>query len=276
VEVGTTNRTYAADYRKAARKGDILLKVHKSNYSMEGFVHEATYAELAEVAGEKGCHAVYDLGSGAVFDYRSAGIGSDDRIDEVLGAGVACVTMSGDKLLGGMQAGLIVGRARFLERLRSNPLRRAVRVDKLTIAGLQEVLRSYLFGPDASAAIPLLGQVLGEAGAVQARAKSVAESLSPAVRRAFDIDVVDDEAAVGGGSWSSAAVSSYAIRIRCASGSDAVALAKTMRLNVPPVISRLKDNEIRINMRSVMPYEDDELRAALEQTLSGAVPRFSG
>ena len=275
VEVGTTNRTYAGDYRKVARKGDILLKVHKSNYSMKGFVHEATYAELAEVAKEKACHAVYDLGSGAVFDYRSAGVGRDDRIEDVLSAGVACVTMSGDKLLGGMQAGLIVGRERFLERLRQNPLRRALRVDKVTIAGLQEVLRRYLFEPDTIAAIPLLGQVLGEEDAVRTRAESVTGGLSPQVRSAYEIDVVDDEAAVGGGSWSSAVVLSSAIRIRCASDSDAVSLARTMRRHVPPVISRLKDREIRINMRSVMPYEDDELRAALERILCGAIRRDS-
>jgi L-seryl-tRNA(Ser) seleniumtransferase len=138
IEVGTTNRTYAEDYRKPAAAGDILLKVHKSNYAIEGFVSEASYTDLVRVAADANCRVVYDLGSGAVFDYRSAGVGADDRIGDILEAGVDCVTMSGDKLLGGVQAGIIAGKSDFLAPIRNNPLRRAVRIDKLTVAALQD------------------------------------------------------------------------------------------------------------------------------------------
>ena len=144
VEVGTTNRTYASDYAGAARAGDVLLKVHRSNYDIQGFTHEADVSDLAGVAAEKKCHVVFDLGSGCLFDFASRGSRRDSGPGSAaLGGG--CVTMSGDKLLGGVQAGIIVGKAAFVGKLGQNPLRRALRVDKTTIAALQALLRVYLF-----------------------------------------------------------------------------------------------------------------------------------
>ena len=271
VEVGTTNRTYPEDYRAVAAPGDVLLKVHKSNYAIEGFVSEASYADLGRVASEIGCHLVYDLGSGAVFDYRSAGVGEDDSIEELLEGGVDCVTMSGDKLLGGIQAGLIVGKAAFLEKLRQNPLRRAVRVDKVTVAGLQEILRRYLFGDTPVPAVPVLEQVLVDRETIRARAREVADRAAAGERKSaaiFKVDVVDDEATVGGGSWSSQKVPSAAVRIKCKSERGAVRLARHMRLHSTPVIPRVKGTEVRINMRTVMPYEDEDLRMILDRILS--------
>jgi L-seryl-tRNA(Ser) seleniumtransferase len=268
IEVGTTNRTYAKDYRKAARPGDLLLKVHKSNYAIEGFVSEASCAELARVAADASCHLAYDLGSGAVFDYRSAGIGEDVPIAELLEAGVDCVTMSGDKLLGGVQAGIIVGRSDFLEKLRENPLRRAVRVDKVTVAALQQVLRRYLFGTGPVPDLPVLQQVLGDVDSVRERAHAVASAVAGRVAAGITVDVVDDEAAVGGGSWSSQVVPSAAVRLRCAGEKEAVKLARRMRLHRPPVVPRVKGDEIRVNMRTVMPYEDEELQSILAAILA--------
>lgn len=270
VEVGTTNRTYAEDYERVAAPGDLLLKVHKSNYAIEGFVSEASYADLVRVATGKGCRLVYDLGSGAIFDYRSAGVGADAHVRTVLEAGVDCVMMSGDKLLGGVQAGLIVGKAEFLETLRQNPLRRAVRIDKVSVAALQDVLRRYLFGADPVREVPVLDQVLADVASVVERAESVAGAVAGGIAGAAApvVDTVADEAAVGGGSWSSEVVPSAAVRIVCTGEREAVNLARRMRLHTPPVVPRVKGKEVRINMRTVLPHEDAELTAILTRVLT--------
>lgn len=270
VEIGTTNRTYAGDYEREARPGDLILKVHKSNYAIEGFAHEAGSREIAAVARAKECYFVYDLGSGALFDYRAAGVGRDARVDEVLSWGADGVTMSGDKLLGGVQAGIIAGKKEFIDTLKQNPLRRAVRIDKVAVAALQDVLRHYLFGSDPAATIPLLDQILAPVEKFRTRAESVVSGLPRSVRDKWTIDVVDDEAAVGGGSLSSEIVPSAAISIRCERDEDAVDLARSMRLNTPPVFPRVKGNEIRVNMRSILPGEDGELGAALARVLTSA------
>jgi L-seryl-tRNA(Ser) seleniumtransferase len=270
IEVGTTNRTYAEDYEKVAARGDLLLKVHKSNYAIEGFVSEASYADLNRVATEKDCHLVYDLGSGAVFDYQSAGVGKDVHVRTILEAGVDCVMMSGDKLLGGVQAGLIVGKAEFIGKLRQNPLRRAVRIDKVSVAALQDVLRRYLFGVDPVPEVPLLNQVLTDVVAVVERAEAVAGAVAreTAAAGAPVVDAVADEAAIGGGSWSSEVVPSAAVRVVCKGEREAVNLARQMRVHTPPVVPRVKGNEVRINMRTVMPHEDEELTEILTRVLA--------
>jgi L-seryl-tRNA(Ser) seleniumtransferase len=268
VEVGTTNRTYAKDYEKVAQEGDVLLKVHKSNYSLEGFVSEASYAGLADVAARKKCRLVFDLGSGALFDYRAAGIGADDPVPVILESGVDCVTMSGDKLMGGVQAGIIAGKADFLEAVRSNPLRRAVRIDKLTVAAMQDIMRNYLFGPDPTDGIPVLGQVLAETKTVLARAEAVVSTVKKGVGNRARVDATADEATVGGGSWSSEAVPSAAVRVSCPDEKSAVKLSRRMRLHDTPVVPRVKGNEVRINLRSVMPYEDGELAEHLIEILT--------
>jgi L-seryl-tRNA(Ser) seleniumtransferase len=270
VEVGTTNRTYAKDYAQAAGPGDLILKVHKSNYAIEGFAHEASCREIAEVAREKHCRFAYDLGSGALFDYRSAGVGDDARVEDILSWGVDCVTMSGDKLLGGVQSGIIAGKKDFLDRLKQNPLRRAVRIDKVVIAALQDVLRGYLFETDPAAAVPLLKQILGPVSEVEKRADAVVSSLRGSLRDPGKVVVTSDAAAVGGGSLSSEVVPSVAITINCEKDEDAVSLARSMRLGSPPIYPRVKGSEVRINMRSILSSEDDELGAALTRVLTGA------
>lgn len=273
IEVGTTNRTYARDYFNVAKPNDLILKVHKSNYSIEGFAHEASYGELVDVAAQKGCFLAYDLGSGAMFDFRAAGIGEESRVDEILASGVDCVTMSGDKLLGGVQAGIIVGKKDFVERLKQNPLRRAVRIDKVSIAALQDVLRRYLFDADTTAAVPFLEQVLTPVESIRNRAAGIVEDLAgPAglSRGAIEILVVDDDAAVGGGSFSSQVVPSAAVCIRCAGEKNAVELAREMRLHSLPIVARVRGNEVRINMRSILAREDRELGAVLKDILTAA------
>jgi L-seryl-tRNA(Ser) seleniumtransferase len=267
LEVGTTNRTYAADYARVARRGDILLKVHRSNYDIQGFTHEAEIPELVRVGAEKECHVVCDVGSGCFFDFASRGIVGEKLVQDVLGTGVDCVTMSGDKLLGGVQAGIILGKADFVDKLKQNPLRRAVRVDKTTIAALQAVLRVYLFHRSPEKEIPILRQSTEDVAEVKERAGKILDRLLPDVKRAFDVRLVEDLATIGGGSFACEDVPSVAVAIRCGSDGDAVALAKRLRKRRVPILARIKANEVRLNLRSILPYEDGDLCDGLNAVL---------
>lgn len=267
LEVGTTNRTYASDYERVAEPGDVLLKVHRSNYDIQGFAHEAEIAELVRVGAEKNCHVVCDLGSGCFFDFAAHGIVGEKRVQDVLKTGVDCVTMSGDKLLGGVQAGVILGKTGFVDGLKQNPLRRAVRVDKTTIAALQAVLRVYLFHRSPERDIPILRQSTEELSGLRERADKIVDRLLPGVKRVFDVRTVDDLAAIGGGSFACEDLPSVAVAIRCDSEEDAVALAKRLRKRQVPILARIKADEIRLNLRSVLPYEDGDLCDGLNAVL---------
>jgi L-seryl-tRNA(Ser) seleniumtransferase len=267
VEVGTTNRTYASDYAGAARPGDVLLKVHRSNYDIQGFTHEADVSDLAGVAAEKKCHVVFDLGSGCLFDFASRGLAGETRVQEALRSGVDCVTMSGDKLLGGVQAGIIVGKAAFVGKLGQNPLRRALRVDKTTIAALQALLRVYLFRPSPETEVPILLQSMGSVEGLAGRAEKIIKGIDPRFRKSFDVRAVEDLAAIGGGSFACQDLASIAVAIRCASEAEAVALSRKMRRQRIPILSRIRGNEVRLNLRSVLPYEDHEVTDGLNAVL---------
>ena len=267
IEVGTTNRTYASDYARVARADDVLLKVHRSNYDIQGFTHEAEISELVTVGKEKKCHVVCDLGSGCLFDFAEHGIAGENLVQDVLRTGVDCVTMSGDKLLGGVQTGIIVGRAGFLAKLGDNPLRRALRIDKTTIAALQALVRVYLFHRSPENDVPILRQSTEAVDRVRARAEKIMDGMPRAVRQAFDVRAVDDLAAIGGGSFACQDLPSIALAIRCGSEEDAVSLARRMRMQRIPILSRIKENEVRLNLRSVLPYEDSDLCGGLNAVL---------
>ncbi len=267
VEVGTTNRTYAADYEREARAGDVLLKVHKSNYEIEGFAHEATVAELVAVARAKQCLTVFDLGSGALFDFASRGLGRDPVVSAVIESGVDAVTMSGDKLLGGVQAGIVLGRRALVERLKQNPLRRAVRVDKVAVAALQEVLRAYLFAADLADEVPVIAAVGEGYEACRARAERVAAKVAAQVAPRFGVRAVADEAAVGGGSLAGAVVPSAAVAVRLSSDGDAARVARSLRTRELPVFVRVRGDEIRVNMTTVFPNQEESVIDALVDEL---------
>ena len=264
VEVGTTNRTYAADYEREARAGDVLLKVHKSNYEIEGFAHEATIAELVAIARAQSAISAFDLGSGAFFDFAGRGLGHDPVASAVVESGVDLITMSGDKLLGGVQAGIILGSKHVVDRLKQNPLRRAVRIDKVAVAALQEVLRAYLFASPLDE-LPAVAMLCEDPKRLRDRAQRVADALSERVPARWAPRVADDEAAVGGGSLSGAPVQSAAVVIACR---EAVQLARALRLRALPVFVRVRGDEIRVNMTTIFPSQDEALIAALAETLT--------
>jgi L-seryl-tRNA(Ser) seleniumtransferase len=267
IEVGTTNRTYAADYEKVARAGDLLLKVHKSNYAIEGFAHEPTVAELVGVARRCGGHVAFDLGSGAFFDFAGNGIGEEPMASAIVDTGVDAVTMSADKLLGGLQAGIVAGTRAFVDVLKRNPLRRALRVDKVTIASLQEVVRAYLFARDPREEIPILGMIAGDRGAVRRRAERVAAVAAKAAGASWAVAAVADDAAVGGGSLSSVAVPSWAVSLRGADERAASRLVRAMRLLTVPLFARVRDDEVRVNMTTILASDDAEVAQAIVAAL---------
>jgi L-seryl-tRNA(Ser) seleniumtransferase len=175
--------------------------------------------------------------------------------------------MSGDKLLGGVQAGIIVGKAAFVGKLGQNPLRRALRVDKTTIAALQALLRVYLFGPSPENDVPILRQSMGSVEGLAKRAEKIIEGIDPRFRKSFDVRAVEDLAAIGGGSFACQDLASIAVAIRCTSEAAAVALSRKMRRQRIPILSRIRGNEVRLNLRSVLPYEDHEVTGGLNAVL---------
>ena len=250
VEVGTTNRTYATDY--AAGLTDqtrAIVKVHRSNFAVAGFVAAATLAELVSLARPKSIAVIYDFGSGLLVDLAQFGLSGEPTASDAVRAGPDIVAMSGDKLLGGPQAGIIVGRADAVARLRKNPLLRALRVDKLTIAALEATLALYRDPQQAVRAIPTLAMLTTSRETVWGRATDLAAALRAA---GIEADVVDSIASVGGGAFPTARIPSAAVRL----GSGAVAAEERLRGASPPIVGRVADDRVLLDMRSV-PARDD-------------------
>jgi L-seryl-tRNA(Ser) seleniumtransferase len=257
VEVGTTNRTHAEDY-VSALQGEVgaVMKVHRSNFAMEGFVSEVGTRELVKLAGK--VPVIHDLGSGLLIPLDDIGLTGEPTATQVVADGAALVTMSGDKLLGGPQAGIIVGRADAVKQLRRNPLVRSLRVDKLTIAALEATLALYRDPATAMREVPVLGMLSRPIAELRARANALRGRLDNSA------SVVESEASVGGGAFPNAKIPSIAL----AFARDAQALEGRLRLGDPAVIGRIADGRLLIDMRTVRPAEDDELTAALRAALS--------
>jgi L-seryl-tRNA(Ser) seleniumtransferase len=244
VEVGTTNRTRAADYENAI--GDetaVLLRVHQSNFRLVGFTELPSVADLAKVAQRHGLPLVDDLGSGAL-----ARVEDEPSVRESLQAGADLVCFSGDKLLGGPQAGLVVGRAELVEKLRRHPLQRAVRADKLTLAALEGTLALYLDPERAFAEIPVLRMSAEPVDAVKARAERLAEAVGG--------EVEETVARIGGGALPLAELPSFA----CAVGEE---LAGPLRTGDPPVIGVIRDGRLLLDCRTLSDAEAGEVAAAV-------------
>jgi L-seryl-tRNA(Ser) seleniumtransferase len=272
VEVGTTNRTHLRDYEAAIGPDTaLLLKVHRSNFRQEGFVAEPPLAELVELGGRRGVPVLHDLGSGLL--HPVAGTRDEPRLGESLRAGVDVVTMSGDKLLGGPQAGILLGKAVVLDRLRRNPLARAVRVDKFTIAALAATLDLLEDADRARARIPVL-RALEETGErLAARASAIAGALSgcPDLR----VREVAATSEVGGGAVPAEGLPTTAVALRHVSLS-ADELAAELRTLELPVIGRIADGEVRLDPRSLDPSEDGECARVIRDRFGSTGRRGEG
>lgn len=258
VEVGTTNRTYARDY--AAAIGDrtaLLLRVHTSNFRLVGFVHETPLEELVAVGRERGVPVLDDLGSGTLLPTAPYGLAPEPTAHESVAAGADVVTFSADKLLGGPQAGLIVGRAAAVGQLARHPLARALRVDKTTIAGLEATLLAYLRGR-ATSEIPVWRMIAAPVERLRARAEWLAAALGP---RAV---ALESEAAVGGGSLPGEILPSYAVALSVEHPDVA---ARRLRLGEPAVVARVADGRLLLDLRAVLEEQDAALLAAARVAL---------
>ncbi len=254
VEVGTTNRTGLADYRKVMAPGTTVLKVHRSNFSVEGFTEEVDLPELAEACRAAGCLLIYDAGSGVLHPMEDLGLPAGERLlAEDVAAGVDLVTCSGDKLLGGCQAGIILGRKDLIDGLRKHPMRRAFRVDKTTLAALDAVLSAYLAAEDRPD-VPTLHQLGQTCDQLQARAERLLGLLAPLAPKGWKGAVVAGDSSVGGGSFSTTAMPSRLVQWT-APKEALEACHRRLRLGRPALVGRMNQDGLAVDVRTLT---DDE------------------
>lgn len=266
-EVGTTNRTRLSDYEKAAHPGvaSMLLHVHTSNYQVVGFTESVGILELVKLARRKGLLAVDDLGSGALFDLSAHGLPVEPGVAASVAAGADLVCFSGDKLLGGPQCGIIVGRADLIELIEKNPLMRTYRVDKLTLLALEATVRHYLDIEDALTSVPVLRMMNVPADELAARAQALAEDLQEALPDERFL-VCSDVGFVGGGSMPGKELSTVLVQWRPECGT-VEAIAAALRTGETPVVVRIRDDSICFDLRTIRTSDLDDL---VEATVAAA------
>ena len=265
-EVGTTNRTRIADYEKAiTEKTRLLLRVHRSNFQITGFTEQPALEELVSLARARNIPLVEDLGSGALLDLHSVGITGETGVAESLRAGVDVVTYSGDKLLGGPQAGMLTGRADLVRRMRSNSLFRALRVDKLTYAALEATLLAYVKGDHDS--IPAVRMIRASKEEISSRALTLAAKLRGLA--GVDIEILDGESVIGGGAAPSSTLQTRLLAV-LVKGMSADDLLAKLRSAEPPIIARVQDARVLLDLRTVLAQEEPAIVSALRQIAEGS------
>jgi L-seryl-tRNA(Ser) seleniumtransferase len=261
-EVGTTNRTHFKDYAGAIGPDTaLLLKVHTSNYRVVGFTSQVPARELVELGRERGIPVMEDLGSGCLVDLRPYGFPHEPTVQETVAQGVDLVTFSGDKLLGGPQAGIVVGRGDLVERLKKNPLNRALRIDKLTLAGLEGTLYAYEAGT-ALETIPALRMLTEPVRLVRRRARRLLGLIPSEAREAIGASIVEEMAQVGGGALPTVELPTAAVALGSA-GRSAESLDRALRSGSPPVIGRIADDRLLLDCRTILPSEIPILASAV-------------
>jgi len=270
LEVGSTNRTRLADYSEALEGGGAaaILKVHRSNFRISGFTEEAGVAELAGLAADAGVPLIHDIGSGLLVDPASLGLPNEPTPAASLRDGADVAVFSGDKLLGGPQAGLVVGSADVVTGMRGNPLCRALRVDKATLAALEATLRLYREPDRALREIPVLRMLSTPAEALEARAGGLARD--PALA-AMGVEAAPGRAAVGGGTFPEVEIPSWTLRVT-PSECTVDHLAARLRAGDPAVVGRREEGALVLDLRTVDPAVDDALTQRLADALAPRTP----
>ncbi len=260
IEVGTTNRTVIDDYRDAVDDGTaILFKVHLSNFKLVGFTEETSLKELVALGKEKNLTVVHDLGSGAFVDTSEFGLTREPTIQDSLAAGADLVCFSGDKLLGGPQAGIILGKKDKVAAVKKNPLYRTVRLDKMVIAILEELILSYMKSDFQN--IPAIALLSSNNNDLKKRAEKIQSELKDT---GSEIEIIETEAFAGGGSLPEESFPSIGIAI---TDSKVNQLAKRLRMNDPPIIGRIQDDKLVLDIRTIFPNEDQIVIEALKRAL---------
>ena len=256
VEVGTTNRTYRRDFEDAlSSRTRILMSVHRSNFRLEGFVHDASLDDLVAVARERDLWVVDDLGSGTLLETAPFGLGEEPTVQARVRAGADLVCFSGDKLLGGPQAGILVGRRDAIRRVKRHPLMRALRVDKVTLAGLSATLAHYERG-EAAREVPVWRAISAPPAALRARADGWRAALGAG-------EVVESRSAVGGGSLPEVTLPTFVLALP----GDPDALLARLRRCDPPIVARIEADRVVLDPRTVMPGEDEAVVRGVREAL---------
>ena len=262
VEVGTTNKTHLKDYENAiTEETGALLKVHTSNYKILGFTESVSNEEISYLARENELVSINDLGSGQFIDFSRFGLPYEPTVKEILDSGIDIVTFSGDKLLGGPQAGIIVGKKKYIEKMKKNQLTRALRVDKMTLASLEATLKLYLDEKEALEHIPTLHMISLSKERLFGKADVLKTKLSSFD---FDIRIEEDKAEVGGGSYPASYLESVAVKLTHRKLHATEIERKLLEVEIP-IITRIKDNSIILDMRTLRTREFDIVKAALEE-----------
>ncbi len=250
-EVGTTNRTHLHDYAQALNdKTALLLKVHTSNFRILGFTAEVSLNDLVKLGRNKGLPVMQDLGSGCFLDLSQYGLPQEPAVPEVLRAGVDLVTFSGDKLLGGPQAGIILGQKKYIDLIKKNPLNRAVRIDKLTLAGLEATLRTYLNPEKVIAQIPVLKMLTYSELELKKRAIRLKRTIARELSSLCQVQIKKENSPVGGGALPLHHLPTWVIALRPLKIS-ASEMEKRLREQEPPIIARIQEEEILLRLRTI-------------------------
>ena len=267
-EVGTTNRTHLRDYESAI--GDqtaLLMKVHTSNYRIVGFTAEVPLDQLVSLGRSHGIPVVEDLGSGSFVDFSQFGLPGEPTVQEALKAGVDVVTFSGDKLLGGPQAGIILGRQDFIAACKKNPLTRALRVDKMTLAALEVTLRLYRDERQAVANIPTLRMIAAPIEELDRRAHQLVDSIAAAdAEKKLSLQVQPGNSQVGGGSLPANDLPSRVVAIH-SQALSAQRIEAFLRRNKPPIISRIESDQVLLDVRTLLPGDSPIIQDAFRRLL---------
>ena len=270
VEIGATNRTHLKDYRDAINNQTaLLMKVHTSNYRVEGFTASVSEPEMAALASEHRLPFVIDLGSGNLVDFSTLGLPNEPTAAQALANGADLVTFSGDKLLGGPQAGMIAGRADLVAAIRKNPLKRALRLDKMTLAALAEVLKLYRDPHQLTRRLPTLRLLTRSQAEIRQQAQSLLPALQGVLIPRFAVTVADCHSQIGSGSLPVDTIASAALHIAPVSGQDSELreLSERLRQLPVPVIGRIHKNAIWLDLRCLEPEQQQAFSAQLDSLL---------
>jgi len=262
-EVGTTNKTHLRDYEEAIHESTgAILRVHHSNYRIVGFAEEPEIEPLAELGRKHGIPVIDDLGSGALVDLKAYGLETEPLVRRSIQAGVACACFSGDKLIGGPQSGIIVGGSEYIQKMRKNPLIRAFRCGKLTLAAMEATLKLFLSPEKLEVRHPLYRMLSLKTDELEKRARRVAGSLRKSLPKEVTVSIVDGESQVGSGSVPVETIPTKLLAVQSASASPDD-LAKKLRHQIPAVFTRLHDDAVLFDFRTIRPEEDKDIVVAV-------------
>lgn len=270
VEVGTTNRTHPADYEQAiGEETALLLKVHTSNYAIVGFTSDVPLKDLVALGGRHDLPVMKDLGSGSFIDLSTYGLIHEPTVQETVASGADVITFSGDKMLGGPQAGIIVGKRAVVERIKKNPVNRALRIDKMTLAALEATLHIYRDERMAIAEVPTLRMLTASVGDIAKKARRLRDRLKRVADERLNVTVMDGSSRVGGGSLPLQELPTKCVGIRIA-GLSADRVERRMRKASTPVVSRIEDDCVVVDLRTVEGDEIPIICDAIEEILKDA------